>query len=121
MKITSKDFFVEGKKYIELDLIKADYLTMNHIDIWSVKNGTLVNKEGEEITDNYKLSDILFWEFIKLKDRLFYDTENGYLITIKSLELEYNEIELDTKNEIGSFENYIKNCTCKNGTLIEIK
>lgn len=121
MRITEKGFFKEDKKYIELDILNAGLLTINHVDVWTVKNGTLINKEGEAITDNYKLLDVIFWEFMELKDRLFYDTERQHLITIKSLEFEYEE--LDDIFKIGFFENlenYIKE-GLESKALIEIK
>lgn len=53
--------------------------------------------------------------------RLFKD-ENGHLITEQELRQEFGMLKLiDPDNYDYSFENYIRNCTDKNGTLTELR
>lgn len=53
--------------------------------------------------------------------RLFKD-EHGHLITEQELRKEFGMLKLiDPYNYNYSFENYIRNCTDKNGTLTELR
>jgi ABC-type Zn uptake system ZnuABC Zn-binding protein ZnuA len=53
--------------------------------------------------------------------RKFLD-ERGYIITLDELQKEFIELQQENPDEYNySFNEYIKNCTCKNGTLTEIK
>lgn len=51
----------------------------------------------------------------------YLDRENERIITEKQLKAEYEEIRADGGTDAETFEQYIKNCTDKNGTLEPIR
>lgn len=53
--------------------------------------------------------------------RIFRDTEYGDIVTESTLKAEYNALRSENPIEYCySFDEYINNCTSKNGFLIEI-
>ena len=52
--------------------------------------------------------------------RLFRDIETDKFYTIEELETEFNELKANNETEMETFEDYLKECTSKNGTLEEM-
>lgn len=53
--------------------------------------------------------------------RKFLDTENGVEITIAELEAEFEQLKREQPTEYNySFDEYLNNCTSKNGFLCEL-
>lgn len=53
--------------------------------------------------------------------RKFIDNETDKIITIEELKIVFEELKTEQPEEYNySFEDYIKNCTDKNGTLTEL-
>jgi hypothetical protein len=52
--------------------------------------------------------------------RIFYD-ERGYCVTEEKLYKEYEELLNKKEIDLITFEQFVKNCTDKNGTLTEVK
>lgn len=108
MRITDENFFTEGSKYIDLNIIDGNYKAIDDIDLWFVKDGNLINKEGCVITNKYTMLSLVVMDFLEIKNRLFYDTYS-------------NKIYIETKKEFGNFAKCLNNCNSKNSTLVEIK
>ena len=53
--------------------------------------------------------------------RTFYDTEHGTIITESELYAEFLELHTTSPEHDYTFQSHIRNCTSKNGTLIEIE
>lgn len=51
--------------------------------------------------------------------RVFKD-ERGYTITEQELKTEYEELRRNDETDAATFEQYVRNCTDKNGTLMLI-
>jgi len=54
------------------------------------------------------------------KTRTFWDVETDERLSIEYLRGEYRKMKADGDTEAATFEEYLKNCLSKNGTLIEI-
>ena len=50
----------------------------------------------------------------------YYDIETEEIITEEDLEKEYNDLKKTGDTEAATFNDYLINCTSKNGTLEEI-
>ena len=55
------------------------------------------------------------------RNRKFYDTESGEIITLEELECAYRaDLTEEERNEYGSFTRWLEEVTGKNGTLEEV-
>lgn len=55
------------------------------------------------------------------RNRKFYDTESGEIITLEELECAYRaDLTEEERSEYGSFARWLEEVTGKNGTLEEV-
>lgn len=120
-----KKYVNEQLKYSDEELVKV--WSSGRLDIELRRGNKLLNRTGiytrevppeDDEDDNDEKTDV---EDAAEGERIFED-ERGWLVTEDELRRDFEELKREEPEEYWySFEDYIRNCTDKNGTLTEIR